>query len=201
MKTKIIKIEADWKDIKNVSRTTVNKQYSEKEATENFKKAMLLAEHSPIRLINIRWKWIGIKSWIATHFSRHKFECFISTQRNDRTNINRDKSPQDTPVNMDNSANAQHLIDVCKKRLCHMSHDETRYLAEDLKMSLLISEKELSNVLVPNCIYRNGCPEFQTCNYFAHLLKTDPKCGSYNIQERYNAYNKIFISEFKNEVE
>ena len=62
----IIKIYNDWKDVKNVSRTTVNKQHTENEATSNFKKNILISEHSPIREIRVRWKWSNIKSWIKT---------------------------------------------------------------------------------------------------------------------------------------
>lgn len=197
MKTKIVKIDADWVDIKNVSRTTVNKGYSEKNATEKFKNDMMVAEHSPIRLINIRWKWESIKSWISTHYSRHTYSCFISTQRNDRTNINRDKSPQDTLVNMDNSANGQNLIDVMRKRLCHQSHVETTEYAKDLKLSLMDGIPELGRVLVPNCVYRCGCPEMHNCGYLRKMTDEDSRIASTDINVRYNAYNEYFL---KNEI-
>lgn len=67
MKTKITKLNNDWKYVKNVSRTTVGKSHTEIEPTKEFKKKLLLSEHSPIREIQVKWLWEGIKSWIATH--------------------------------------------------------------------------------------------------------------------------------------
>lgn len=191
--TKIIKLLTDWKDVKNVSRTTVNKQHSENEATEIFKKKILISEHSPIRELTIRWKWENIKSWISVHFSRSKWECYISTQRSDRTGVDRDKSPQDTPVNMDCSANVQHLIDTSRKRLCYCSSKETREYWESLKKQLrLDGEKEISNVMVPNCIYRCGCPEFESCGFDKILDKIE---NITDIQSRYDKYNEVFWDE------
>lgn len=193
MQTLIRKIENDWKYVKNISRTTANKDHTDVEATTKFKKDLLISEHSPIREIVVKWFWGGIKSWIAVHFSRHKYECYVSTQRDDRTQVDRNKSPQDTPVNMENSANAQHLIDVSRKRLCRASHPETRVYVEDLKITIHNSgETELADVLVPNCIYRCGCPEFVNCGYFAYLSSLDDNVSAPNIRLRYDAYNKLF---------
>lgn len=126
-------------------------------------------------------------------YSRHKYECYVQSQRTDRTGIDRDKSTQDTSVNMDNSANAQQLIDVSRKRLCHQSAKETREYMEDLKVQIYNGgEQELSDVLVPNCVYRNGCSEFNNCGYHRDLIKRDRRIVSIDIQTRYNAYNKLF---------
>jgi hypothetical protein len=190
MKTKIIKLENDWKDVKNVSRTTVNKDHSNIEATDKFKMDILVSEHSPIRLIKVRWKWDNILSWVSVHWSRHKWECFISTRREDRTGVDRNSLSQNELVNMDAEANAQHLIDSMRKRLCYQASPETRELAEDLKASLLPIEKELSSVLVPNCVYRCGCPEFSPCplwnNFSKHLSTEEIK----DIRKRYEKYNE-----------
>lgn len=202
MDTKIIKIDNDWKYVKNVSRTTVNKKHTDNEATSKFKLNMLISEHSPIREIKVKWLWKGIKSWISTHWSRHRYECYISTQRDDRTNTDRNRSPQDTPVNMDNSANAQQLIDVMRKRLCRQSHPETVSYAENLKAEIMLTqygEPELSSVLVPNCIYRNGCPEFVNCGYHKELIKQDKNIVSIDIKTRYKAYNTIFLNKLLEE--
>lgn len=195
MKTQIIKLLNDWKHVKNVSRTTVNKGYSDVEATKAFKQKMLISEHSPIREIIVKWKWENIKSWVATHYSRHKYECYISTQRSDRTGVDRDSSRQDTLVNMDNTANAQQLIDVARKRLCYCSAKETREYMEDLKVQLLEQESELGEVLVPNCIYRMACPEFEKCGHFDVFLDHNPDVNMYDIQARYDAYNATFYGK------
>ena len=195
-KTQILKSDIDWKMVKNVSRNTVNKKHTEKNASSKFKLAILTSEHSPIREITIRWKWEGIKSCIATHFARHRYECYVSTQRTDRTGINRDELPQGELVNMDNSANAQNLIDVGRKRLCYQAAKETREYMESLKYSILkMGEDELFEVIVPNCIYRGGCPEFVNCGYHKRLYKENIDILSHDIQERYRAYNDIFLNE------
>lgn len=172
----------------------MGKNHTDYEATTAFKRAILLSEHSVIRELIVKWRWTNIKSFIATHFSRHKWECYISTQRTDRTNVDREKSPQNTPVNMDCTANEQHLIDMARKRLCRQSENQTRGYMEDLKVSISQSDKIMSDVLVPNCVYRCGCPEMNNCGYFDYLCKMNPSCKSTDIQERYDAYNEMFHS-------
>lgn len=201
--TKFTKTELDWKDAKNECRNTVNKEATDKEPTEKFIKQLLISEHSPIRIIRVKWRWEGIKSWISVHFARHwlGWDKWVSTQRSDRTGINRDKSPQDTPVNMDIEANAQALINVARFRLCYQAHPETRAYMEDLKASIKedLNQKALSNVMVPNCIYRCGCPEFKSCGYFQKFLEyaKSNNINIENIQDRYDAYNKFFYNNRK----
>lgn len=202
--TNFTKISADWIDVKNECRNTVNKEYSTKEATTDFKRKVLLSEHSPIRLVEVKWRWKEIKSWIATHFARHwlGWDKWISTQRDDRTGIDRDKAPQDTPVNYDGKANAQACINVGRYRLCHMAHPQTKKYMEDFKIQLRSKEKELSDVMVPNCIYRAGCPEFKTCGYWNNFIKWvkvhKSNVDLLDIQQRYDAYNEYFYSKFDN---
>jgi hypothetical protein len=185
-------IQNDWTNIKNKCRTTVNKSYSYAKTTTEFKKQLLISEHSPIRLLTVDWSWKGIPSWVATHWSRHKFEKFISTQRSDRTGVDRNELPQGALVNFDGNANAQNLIDVWRKRLCFCSADETRKLAESFKIELHDLEPELANVLVPNCVYRCGCPEFKPCGYWQGFVERYFQEDLAEIQERYNLYNKEF---------
>jgi hypothetical protein len=190
--TIIKKIFNDWKDVKNVSRTTVNKVHTEKEATTEFKKKILISEHSPIREISVRWRWEEVKSWVCTHFSRHKWEVYIATQRSDRINENRDERPQGQLIDMDCSANAQHLIDTARKRLCFGSSPETRSRFENLKVEIhKEGETELSDALVPNCVYRCGCPEFVACPFWSKFKEDNPAIFG-TIQQRYDSYNKYF---------
>jgi len=206
MKTRINWIGDDWTRVKNHCRTTDNKEFTEKEPTEEFKRKLLISEHSPIRLLEVDWTWEDIYSWVATHWSRHKFEKFISTQRDDRTkhDISRNDAPQGAPVTFDGYANMQNLIDSFRKRLCFCASPETRELGEDFKVVLHENHPEMADVLVPNCIYRFGCPEFKTCGYFAKFKNY--VCthefgwhdGSFiwpdlvSIQFRYDIYNQYF---------
>lgn len=196
MKTKIIKIKGDWEEVVNDCRATVGKEALGKTPSTKFKREILISEHSPIRSISIKWIWRNIPSWVATHFSRHKWECFIKTQRSDRTGVKRDKQPQDAPVNFTGDANIQHLIDTMRKRLCLMASKETREYAKDLKKALRDVEPEISDVLVPNCVYRCGCPEAANClcetRWFDKMVKKYPDLASTDIQKRYDAYNNLF---------
>ena len=189
-------ITDSWVRIKNHCRTTVNKEFTDAEPSKEFKKRLLISEHSPIRLLEVDWTWKDIKYWVSTEWSRHKFEKFITSQRDDRVNneIPRDEKPQDTPVNFDGYANAQNLIDAWRKRLCYNATPEARKLAEQLKVELYDNEPELAQVLVPNCIYRCGCPEFKSCSYWETFIKRHSNVDMNNIEERYNAYNEEFMS-------
>ena len=201
MKTKITKLAVDWTEIKNQCRHTTNKEDTRVPATKEFIKKVLISEHSPIRLAKIKWSWDGIKSWISVHFARHwlGWEKWVSTQRTDRTNIDRDAARQDTLVNMDIEANPMALINVARYRLCRQASDETREYMEDLKEEIKnVGQEELSNVLVPHCIYRAGCSEFNCCGYIAEFIKwakdNNKEINWLNIQARYDLYNEFFYS-------
>ena len=191
MSTIINFINGSWTNIKNKCRTTVNKEYSDIEATPKFKRDLLISEHSPIRLLEVDWSWKGIPYWLSTEWSRHKFEKFISTQRTDRTGIDRSLKPQGALVNFDGYANAQNLIDVWRKRLCKLATKEAQELAMDFKEELSKNEYELSMVLVPNCVYRGGCPEFSTCGYWINVVnynKEHENKDMLDIRQRYDVY-------------
>lgn len=192
MKTKILKVKGDWEEVCSDCRATVGKPPLGKEPSTEFKQKILIAEHSPIRDISVKWKWSGIKSWIATHFVRHKWECFVKTQRSDRTGVNRDELPQNAPVDFTGEANCQHLIDTMRKRLCYQASPETRQYAEDLKMTIKEVQPELSDVLCPNCVYRGLCPEMATCGWWDDFVKDLTKEQIVDWRQRYEAYNKWF---------
>lgn len=201
LKTKIKKIQIDWTEIKNQCRHTSNKEDTNVPATKEFIKKILISEHSPIRLGRIKWSWDGIKSWISVHFARHwlGWDKWVSTQRTDRTGYDRDSARQDALVDMDIEANPQALINVSRYRLCEQASVETREYAEDLKREIKnAGQEELSNVLVPNCIYRAGCPEFQCCGYIGKFIKwakdNNKQIPWLDIQGRYDLYNEYFYS-------
>lgn len=202
---KVLNINADWKAAKNECRNTVNKDATDNEPSREFIHNLLVSEHSPIRLITIRWRWEGIKSWISVHFARHwlGWDKWVSTQRTDRTGRSRDELPQDSPVNMDVNANAQALINVARYRLCYQAAPETRKYMESVKNILAVpgvDQRELSDVMVPNCIYRCGCPEFKSCGYWAKFVEWAINheytwSDLLNIHKRYEAYNRYYDEE------
>lgn len=193
-----IYLKGSWKEVLDDCRNTVAKEPSDKDPSIKFRKNILIAEHSPIRDIIIRWHWDNIKSWICTHFARHKFEKFIQTQRTDRTGIDRDDLPQGAEVMMTCEANIQQVIDMMRKRLCYQAAPETRKYAEDLKTDIASVDSCIAEVLVPNCIYRCGCPELTCCGMYhkfkVWLEKQNVNIGNLSIKDRYNYYN-MFIEE------
>lgn len=194
IKTQIEKVKGNWKEVLNDCRFTANKKELDKEPSVNFKKEILIAEHTPIRDIIIKWAWLNIPHWTTVHWVRHRWEKYVATQRSDRTSIDRNKLPQDHPTNMKGEANTQHLIDTSRKRLCFQASDETRLLAESLKVEIHeVVDEYIANCLVPNCIYRGGCPETSNkkpCEFYEKFVKRYGQIS--NIQERYDYYNKDF---------
>ena len=193
---KIKKIDADWKEIKNECRNTINKEDTDKEPSKNFIRKLLISEHSPIRLATIKWRWEGIKSWVSVHFSRHwlGWDKFVSTQRTDRTGKNRDESPQGALVNMDVNANAQALINVSRWRLCYQASTETRKEMENLKKAIRdAGQEEIAFCMQPNCVYRGGCPEMKSCGYWKEISNHFTIIEeSSDIENRYYVADKIF---------
>lgn len=200
--TQIIKTDIDWTEIKNTCRTTVNKEYTENAPKDKFKEDLLISEHSPIRSMKIKWHWNAIKSWVATHFSRHHIgiEKWIGTQRSDRTNVNRDESPQGTEVMMSMEANPQSIINMGRVRLCYQASKETREYMEDLKYTIHEEvDEHIANVSVPNCVYRGGCSEFPNtnCGFWDNFVKRHPDVNMLDIRERYKAYNEDFYNRME----
>ena len=157
-----------WQYIKNATLNTVNLNKGKYPESE-YKRKLLLSEHSPIRKLTFGWRWEGIKSWISVHLTRHKFgiDHFVSTRRTDRTGVDRNTLRQDELVNHECEANAQSIINISRKRLCYCASQETReawqlFLDEIVKPK----EPELYSVCVKECVYRGGlCPEMFPCGY------------------------------------
>jgi hypothetical protein len=208
MKTEILKVKGDWQEVVDDCRSTVGKDALGKEPSAAFKRGILISEHSPIRDILIKWRWANIPHWVGVHWVRHKWECFVRTQRSDRTGIPRDKLPQDEPQTFVGEANTQHLIDTWRKRLCYQASKETREHAEDFKEALMWVEPEISDVLVPNCVYRCGCPEMKMCKEciwveFCSWCEKERgiKVQMLNIRARYDLYNMWFYGQKKEKAE
>ena len=190
-----------WKRVKNHCRTTDNKGFTENYATDKFKENLLISEHSPIRLLEFDWTWKNTMYWVSTEYSRHKFEKFISTQRDDRLkdSISRDDKPQGALVNFDGYANMQNSIDAWRKRLCMQADPKAVTLAEDYKYVLHKTHPLEANILVPNCIYRGGCPEFTECGFWKKFKERHSDIDLLDIRKRYQAYNDDFYLRKEND--
>lgn len=144
------------------ARLTVWKDSLGKEPSKKFMQSIYMSEHSPIRTKVFYLEVFGVKSFVATHFVRHHVGStpFVSTCRDDRIQYEEDRVPdRNTPVNFAMFINSQGLIDMSKKRLCHMAHKEAVALMKLIKEKVAEIDPELAQVMVKNCVYRCGCPE------------------------------------------
>lgn len=164
-----------WKRVLNAARRTIGKNPIDKEPSDSWKAKMLLAEHSPIRLLEYDWSWSNIKQWVTAHLVRHHEGCekFVHTQRGDRRKIledygvtTRDDLPQGAENDMDMTCNAQALINISRKRLCNCASKETREAWLKVKEKISEVDPVLASKMVPECLYRGFCPEFMNpCGY------------------------------------
>lgn len=163
-----MKTVGSWRDVADAARTTVRKDGGTGEPSRRWKKRMLLAEHSPIRKLFFSWKWSGLPYWVSVHLVRHKFgiEHYVSTQRSDRTGVDRDCARQDAQVDHECFADAQAVMTISRKRLCGQASPETRAAWRMAVDAIAETEPEVAECCVPECVYRGFCPEFRPCGFF-----------------------------------
>ena len=164
-----------WKRVLNAARRTIGKEPLDKEPSNSWKAKILLAEHSPIRLLEYAWTWGEIMQWVTAHLVRHHEGCekFVHSQRGDRRAIleeynveSRNELPQGALNDMDMSANAQALINISRKRLCSCASKETREAWKQVKEEIAKKDPVLASKMVPECLYRGFCPEWMnSCGY------------------------------------
>jgi len=163
-----------WDKVLDNARITVGKKGLSKEPSDDFKKKILVSEHSPIRKLLYEVVWNEIPYWIAMHFRTHHLGFksgeddlyFAQTQRSDRTQKNRNELPQNTPVKLSVQTNAHSIINVSRVRLCKKAHKETVHEWRRFINELFKIEPVLAKLCQPNCIYRGFCPEI-TCKYIS----------------------------------
>ena len=88
--------------------------------------------------------------------------------------------------------NRQLLIDMARGQLCRQQEKEIVLHAERLKIALHLVEPELSDQMVPECVYRCGCPYEDGCGWFDKAASNNPNITSTCISARYAAYNEVF---------
>lgn len=172
--SEIVRMEqvSSWKRVLNAARRTIGKKPLDKEPSNSWKAKILLAEHSPIRLLEFDWTWSFIQQWVTTHLVRHHEGCekFVHSQRVDRNpalaGLSRDDLPQGLLNDMDMAANAQALINISRKRLCSCASKETRDAWKQVIGEIRKIDPVLADKCVPECLYRGFCPEFMNpCGY------------------------------------
>ena len=158
--------ESMWQKVKNLAMRTIGKDSGKAPSTQ-WKTKILLAEHSPIRSLKFLITMKELKYWISVHFVRHKIgvEHYVSTQRTDRTGVERDDLPQSALVSHTMDADAQALIYMGRKRQCNQAAAETIEAFKAVKEEIAKYEPELASVMVRECVYRGFCPEMKCCGY------------------------------------
>ena len=159
-----------WKRALNAARRTIGKNKLEKNPSKSWEAKILLAEHSPIRLVEYDWTWQDIMQWVTTHIVRHHEGCekFVHSQRGDRRKLSvpRNELPQGELNDMDMTANAQAIINISRKRLCTCASKETREAWKQVIDEIRKIDPVLADKCVPECIYRGFCPEWMSsCGY------------------------------------
>ena len=182
MKVEVTRVTS-WKDVLNAARFTQRKEPLDKEPSDEFKRCIIRAEHSPLRCLMFNIDLYDIPYYVSVHLVRHiHAQPFVSTSRPDIDgNMKpRDKQLKIDPVNMRLFLNAQEIINISKVRLCSKAEIETRKAWQSVINQLYNIEPLLATACVPSCIYRGLCPELKSCGYAeskAYALSREEYCN------------------------
>ena len=160
--------ETSWKRALNAARRTIGKPSIDKEPSKKWKAKMLLAEHSPIKLVEYLISFKNLRQWVGVHLLRHWFVLpFIHSQREDRRKLDcsRDELPQGAPNDQDFVVNAQTLKNISRKRLCLCASKETREAWNAVKEEIRKQDEVMADKMVRNCVYCGFCPELNCCGF------------------------------------
>ena len=152
--------EKDWMEVKRRALVTIGKRPISK-PTDEWKREILKARHSPIRYLRFSFLITALPSWVSVHLCRHVHaQPYVKSQRNDRQSAyDRNKAPQDSPVDMIWDINGEELCVIANKRLCQMASQETRKVVSEMCRLVVERLPEFNDVLVPACVYNGVCHE------------------------------------------
>lgn len=191
---RITNFNVDWLAIKSACMTTISKQAG-KEPGREWKRKLLVCQHSPIRRSMISWKWDEIPYCISTHFARHHEGCekFVGTSRADRTEVkDRSERTQMDCVPMEMDANIQALINISEKRLCSCADPLTTKYWEAVLEAVKEYDEDIAWACVPSGIAHGGCTEpFGDCRMCNKILEQMTPEDRMDITKRYDAYHEF----------
>ena len=193
IKARITDFDIDWMKIKSACMTTISKEAG-KEPTQEWKRRLLICEHSPIRRGTISWKFDEIPYCISTHFVRHHegVEKWVGTERADRTEIkDRSQRSQMDMVPMEMEANIQAIINISRKRLCTSADPLTIKYWKAVLEAIKEYDEDIYWACVPECVRCGGCPEYKSCGYYDNLMKDAEPEEQRVLKLRYDRYNKF----------
>ena len=124
-----------------------------------------MSEHSPIRTQLFLIEMKNIQTFVSVHFVRHNVGVihFVKSNRIDRGG--NDTVDRMSPVNHMMIANAQAVINMARKRLCSKASIETQEVMSIIANKIFDVDPELAHCLMPECEYRGGCTELNSCGY------------------------------------
>lgn len=159
--------EDDWRLVRECALVTVGRREASYTPAYEWKHRILAARHSPIRELRFVFSITEIPYWVAMHLARHHEGCqpYIRSQRNDRqSEYDRNTAPQNEPVDMIWSMNAEALMVIANKRLCGKAAAETHDVVDCICRIVLEQYPEFDGLLVPACRYTGGvCHEMKPC--------------------------------------
>lgn len=188
----IVKWDVDWVEIKNLCRKTISLEDDPKEPTSNWKRRLLVAEHSPLRHSLITVQIDNIPFYVMGHLVRHHegVTPYVSTSREDRTGMDRSERRQTDPVSMRMDLNIQSLINISRKRLCNQADATTQRVWLEVVKKVAEHDQDIAWACVPEGIRTCGCPEkFSMCSACENIISTLDFNSRMSIAARYNTYN------------
>lgn len=199
IKSVITNFNVNWLNIKSACMTTISKKAG-KEPNSDWKRKLLICQHSPIRRGVVSWKWEEIPYCISTHFARHHEGCekFIGTSRADRTEIkDRSQRTQMDCVPMEMDANIQALINISERRLCSCADPLTTKYWESVLEEIAKYDEDIVWACVPSGIAHGGCTEpFSDCKKCNHILEQMPPEDRLDVKKRYDHYHE-YVKKLK----
>lgn len=154
-----------WQEIKDDALFTIHKENG-KYPTSEWKRKILMAEHSPIRTGRLIINVYDVPSFVIGHIVRHNigFTPFVASLRNDRATY--DEVPdRNTPNSLRFDGNFQSFINISRRRFCNGASKETRDMWKMVMEEVKKIEPELYSVCVRECVYRGFCTEMYSCSY------------------------------------
>ncbi len=165
--------EKDWERCKMLALNTIGKKYTGAEVSEEWKRKMLKAKHSPIRTLMFTIK-VEMPYFVSVHFVRHKFgiEHYVTSQRNDRqSNYDRELAPQSMMVTHVMDVNAEQIMFMAKRRLCNMADKTTRYTMAKICKEVENVNPEFKGLFKPMCEHLHECLEFNPCGHWENVKR------------------------------
>ena len=192
MEVKIIKWDVNWLEIKNLCRGTISMKDSKIEPSNQWKRDLLLAEHSPLRHSLITVEITNVPFYVMGHLVRHSIGVtpYVATSRSDRTGVDRSERRQTDTVTMRMDMNIQSLINISRKRLCNQADKTTKELWNMVVDAVREYDEDIAWACVPEGIRTMGCPEaFGNCKQCNNMLKDMEKEDLFDVEKRYYHYD------------